>query len=217
MKTDLEIQRDVLAELLWEPSVNAAEIGVEVQKGIVTLDGQVDSYAAKIGAEKAAQRVAGVIALAVEMTVKIPGISARTDADIARSAEQTLRWTAFVGKDTVKVMVEHGWVTLSGQVEWDYQRHTAENAVRYLLGVTGMSNQISVKPKISQAAVKTEIEAALKRRASVDAGKISVGVKGSDVTLSGSVHSLSERETARRSAWSTPGVSHVIDHLVVCD
>lgn len=215
MKTDTELQRDVIAELKWEPSVNAAEIGVEVKNGIVTLAGHVSTYAEKWDAELAAQRVSGVNALAVEMDVKLAGSSRRTDADIAGSARNVLQWSSSVPKDNVKIMVESGWVTLSGEVDWEYQRQAAASAVRYLTGVTGVSDQIVIKPKISLSAVKSEIEAALKRRAKADAQKISVEVKGGDVTLTGTVHSWSERELATHSAWGTPGVRNVVDKMTV--
>ena len=216
MKTDTQLQQDVIAELKWEPSVNAAQIGVEVKDGIVTLAGHVNSYAEKLGAERAAQRVSGVKALAVEMDVKLSGSSKRTDADIARSAENILEWTTYLPKDHVKVMVESGWVTLTGDVDWEYQRQAAAKGIRYLMGVTGVSDQIVInKPKVSLSAVKSEIEAALKRRATADAQKISVEVHGADVTLTGKVHSWSERDLARHSAWGTSGVQNVVDHMTV--
>ena len=215
MKTDAQLQQDVIAELKWEPSVNAAHIGVEVGDGIVTLAGHVGSYAEKWDAERAAQRVSGVKALAVEMDVKLSFSSKRSDADIAGSVENALTWSTYIPDGRVKVMVENGWVTLSGDVDWEYQRKTAEKAVRYLMGVTGVSNLVALKPKVSLSAVKAEIEAALKRRASADAKKITVDVKGSDVTLTGTVHSWSERDTARNSAWSTPGVCNVVDKMAI--
>ena len=215
MKTDTQLQQDVIAELKWEPSVNAAQIGVEVKNGIVTLAGHVSSYAVKLGAERAAQRVSGVNALAVEMDVMLSGSSKRTDADIAGSAKNVLQWTASLTKDGVKVMVENGWVTLSGEVDWEFQRQAAANGVRYLTGVTGVSNQIAVRPHVSLSAVKSDIEAALKRRAKADAQKISVEIHGADVTLTGTVHSWSEREAARHSAWGTPGVRNVVDHMTI--
>lgn len=215
MKTDSQLQQDVMAELKWEPSVNAAQIGVEVQDGVVTLAGHVGSYAEKLDAEHAAQRVSGVKALAIEMDVTLAGLSKRTDADIARSVENVLQWTTYLPKDHVKVMVENGWVTLSGQVDWEYQRQAATGAVRYLMGVTGVSDQITTKPKVSSTAVKSDIEAALKRRAKADAHRISVEVQGADVTLTGKVHSWSERDLARYTAWGTAGVQHVFDHLTV--
>ena len=215
MKTDAQVQQDVLAELKWEPSVNAAQIGVEVKDGIVTLAGHVGSYAEKYDAERAAQRVSGVKALAIEMDVTLPGFGKRNDADIARAAESALQWTTFLPKDSVKVMVEGGRITLSGEVNWEYQRQSAAAAVRYLLGVTSVSDQIVIKPKVSASAVKVDIEAALKRHAHDDAQKISVSVSGADVTLSGKVPTWSERDMARNSAWGTPGVRKVIDHMTV--
>jgi osmotically-inducible protein OsmY len=209
------VQQDVIAELKWEPSINAAQIGVEVKDGIVTLAGHVSSYAEKWDAERAAQRVSGVKALAVEMDVKLPGSSKRNDADIARSAKDVLQWMTYLPKDSVTVMVEDGWVTLSGEVDWEYQRQAAAGGVRYLMGVTGVSDQITVKPKVSLSAVKSDIEAALKRRATADAQKISVGVRGADVTLSGTVHSWSERDLARNAAWGTPGVRNVVDNITI--
>lgn len=215
MKTDAQIQRDVLAELKWEPSVNAAKIGVEVRDGIVTLAGHVDSYAEKWDAERASQRVSGVKALATEIDVALPGSSKRNDADIARSAESALEWTTFLPKDSVKIMVEGGWITLTGEVSWEYQRQSASAAVRYLMGVTGVSNQITIQPKVTAAAVKSDIEAALKRHAQADAQKILVSVSGGDVTLTGKVPTWSERDMARNSAWGTPGVTNVVDNIAV--
>lgn len=215
MKTDAQLQQDVIAELKWEPSVNAAQIGVEVKDGIVTLAGHVSSYAEKFDAERAAQRVAGVKALAIEMDVTLPGASKRNDADIARSAENVIEWLTYLPEDSVKVKVEGGWITLSGEVDWEYQRQTALSAVRYLMGVTGVSNLIAVKPKVSLSAVKSDIEAALKRRAKSDAQNISVKVQGADVTLTGTVYSWSERDLASQAAWSTPGVRKVVDNMIV--
>ena len=215
MKTDAQLQQDVIAELKWEPSINAAQIGVEVNDGIVTLAGHVSTYAEKRGAERSAQRVSGVRALTVEMDVKLAGSSKRTDADIAGTARNALQWRSAVPNDSVKVMVEGGWVTLSGDVDWEYQRQAAAGAVRYLTGVTGVSDQIAIKPKVSSTAVKSEIEAALKRRATSDAQTISVEVSGADVTLTGEVHSWSERDLAKHSAWGTPGVRSVVDNMTV--
>ncbi len=215
MKTDTQLQRDITAELKWEPSVHAEQIGVEVKDGIVTLAGHVSSFAEKWDAERAAQRVSGVKALAIEMDVKLPGSSKRIDADIARAAENTLLWTTYLPKDCVKVMVENGWITLSGELDWEYQRHAAGDAIRHLMGVAGVSNQIVLKPKVSMGAVKADIEAALKRRATTDAQNIFVDVRGADVTLSGSVPSWSERDLARESAWSTPGVQNVVDNITI--
>lgn len=215
MKTDQQVQQDVIAELLWEPSVSAAGIGVEVKDGIVTLAGHVSSFAEKWDAERAAQRVVGVKALAIEIDVNLPGSSHRHDADIARAVENALEWSTYVPQGAVKVMVERGYVTLTGEVEWDYQREAAAKAVRYLMGVTGVSDQITLKPEVSSIAVKSDIEAALKRRAHNDAQKIAVSVKGADVTLSGKVPNWSARNLVRYSAWGTSGVRHVVDNLTV--
>jgi osmotically-inducible protein OsmY len=209
------LQQDVLAELSWEPSIRAASIGVEVEDGIVTLTGHVDSYAEKWRAERAAQRVAGVNALTVEIEVKLPGPSMRTDADIALSADLVLQCSTDVPLDHVKVMVEKGWLTLTGEVEWDYQRQSAATAVSFLMGVTGLSNLISIGQTTAATVVKSDIEAALKRRAAFDSQRIGVDISGRDVTLSGTVHSCSERELARNSAWGAPGVRNVVDNLVV--
>jgi len=215
MKTDAQVQQDVLAELKWEPSVNAAKIGVEVEDGIVTLAGHVDSYAEKWSAEGASQRVAGVRALATEIEVALPGSSKRSDADIARSAEGALQWTTFLPQDSVKVMVEGGWITLTGEVPWEYQRQSASAAVRNLMGVTGVSDQIAIKPRVTAGAVKSDVEAALQRHAHDDAQKIVVTVSGGDVTLTGKVRSWSERDMARNSAWRTPGVKSVVDNITI--
>jgi osmotically-inducible protein OsmY len=217
MKTDAQLQKDIIAELTWDPSIKASGIGVEVKNGTVTLAGHVDSYTEKWQAEKAAQRVIGVRGLAVEIDVKLPGSSTRTDADIAASADNVLEWTTYLPRDSVKVKAENGWITLSGEVEWDYQREIARSAVRNLLGVVGVSDTITIRPKVTSSAVKSDIEAALKRRAHGDAQRITVDVMGSDVTLSGTVHSWSERELAENSAWATAGVSRVIDNIKIAN
>ena len=215
MKSDAQLKQDIIAELTWEPSVNASQIGVEVKNGTVTLAGHVDSYTEKWQAERAAQRVAGVKGLAVEIDVKLPGLSKRTDGDIARSAQNILEWTSWLPKDSIQVKVENGWITLSGEVEWDYQRQSARDAVRSLLGVVGVSEEMTVRPKTSQSAIKSEIEAALKRRAHTDAEQIKVNVNGGDVTLSGTAHSWAERDLAASSAWSAPGVRKVVDNITI--
>jgi osmotically-inducible protein OsmY len=215
MKTDAALQLDVIAELKWEPSVNAAHIGVEAKDGVVTLAGHVDTYAEKWDAERAVPRVSGVRAIAVEMDVTLSGTNQRHDADIAQSATNVLLWTTSVPSDQIKLKVEGGWLTLTGEVEWEFQRQSAEDAVRYLMGVTGISDQISIKPRISSYAIRTDIEAALKRRARTDAQQISVSVEGHEVTLGGPVHSWAEKDLATHSAWSTPGVRNVVDNMTV--
>ncbi|QAY86107.1 BON domain-containing protein [Pseudomonas arsenicoxydans] len=215
MKTDKQLKNDILAELRWEPSVNAEQIGVEVKDGIVTLAGHVNSYVEKWAAEEATQKVSGVRALAVEMDVRLPSLSERTDADIARSADSALEWTTYLPKDSIKIQAEGGWVTLSGEVAWEYQRQAALGAVRHLMGVTGISNNILIKSKVSANGVKADISEALKRRAIIDSQKIKVDVQGADVTLSGTVDNWGERELARHSAWGTAGVQNVQNNIIV--
>jgi osmotically-inducible protein OsmY len=215
MKTDTQLQSDVMAELKWDPSFNATAIGVEVKNGVVTLSGHVDKYSEKWAAERAAQKVTGVKALAVELDVALPGSSNRSDADIARTAETVLEWTTNWPKDHVKVLVEKGWVTLSGKVDYEYQRQIASSSVRHLMGVTGVSNQVTIKSKLTSSTVKSDIEAALKRRALTDAQEIMVTVNGGKVTLTGVVHSWSERDMVSDSVWNTPGVTDVNDNISV--
>ncbi|MBK1613577.1 OsmY domain-containing protein [Rubrivivax gelatinosus] len=215
MKTDSQLQHDVSAELKWEPSVHATRIGVEVKDGVVTLAGQVDSYAQKWSAEHAAQRVHGVQAMTSELTVQLTSLSERSDADIAQSVRNVLDWTASLPTGTVQVLVEAGRVTLSGSVDWQHQRQAAADAVRGLLGVTGVSNEIGISPVATADAVQSEIEAALLRSSVADAQAISVAVHGSDVTLSGTVSSWDERDTATHSAWGTRGVRRVVDRLTL--
>ena len=215
MRTDAQLQHDVIAELKWEPSVNSAHIGVEVKNSIVTLSGHVDSYSEKWSAERAAQRVSGVKALTVEMDVNLPGLNKRNDGDIALSADNVLRWTTDVPNGTVNIMVEEGWITLSGDVSWEYQRRAAASALRRLIGVKGITNKISIKPDFTLDAVKSDIENAIKRISKNDKPNITVDVNGSDVTLEGVVHSWLEHDLIRHSVWSTPGVHNVIDHIAI--
>lgn len=213
MKTDTQLQADVLAELKWEPSVNATGIGVQVKDGVVTLSGHVGTYFEKLHAERAAQRVADVKALAIELTVRLLDADKRDDADIARTVKNVLDWSTFQDNDSVKVMVEKGWITLTGSVDWQYQRQAASDVVRHLMGVTGVSNQIVIKAQPTPIAVKTDIEAALARQAKTDAQKIHVQVADGAVTLTGTVKSWSERDAARNAAWGTPGVRNVVDRI----
>lgn len=215
MKTDSQLQKDVSAELDWEPSVSAAHIGVEVENGVVTLAGHVDSYSEKTSAEHAAQRVSGVHAIATELKVRLPGGSKRSDAEIAGWAQNVLGWTSSVPAGAVHVIVESGWVTLSGSVDWQYQRRAAAEAVRHLTGVVGVSDKIELKPAVTASAVQSHIEAALMRSSISEAKKITVTLRGTEVTLAGTVNSWEDREIATNSAWGTPGVSSVVDTLTL--
>ncbi len=209
--TDQEIQANVMAELRWDPSVPATEIGVVVKDGVVTLTGTVDTYMKKWRAEEGAHRVNGVIAVANEIQVR--SIGERTDSDIAAAALHALNWNSTVPQGKVHVTVDKGWVTLKGDVEWQYQRQEAERAVRRLLGVKGVSNLITVKPAATPSDLKRKIEDALVRNAQVDAERITVEVQGSKAVLKGKVRSWAEREEAERVAWLAPGITSVDNQI----
>jgi len=215
MNSDRQLQLDVLDELRWEPGVKATDIGVTVKDGVVTLEGIVDSFAEKWAAEEAAKRLPGVKALAMDIEVKIPGSNERTDTDIARASENALKWDVAVPHKQIKVNVERGFVTLEGEVDWQFQKSAAGRAVRHLTGVTGMNNLITIKPKVAPENVSEKIEAALKRNAILDAEHIKVQADGGTVTLSGTVHSWAELDAAADAAWAAPGVSEVKNQLTV--
>jgi osmotically-inducible protein OsmY len=218
MKTDRQLQQDVMDELKWEPAVEASTIGVEAKDGIVTLAGHVQSYSQKWAAERAAQRVSGVKGVVVEIDVALPGSSKRTDADLVKAANTALEWNTSVPKGAVKVLVDSGVITLSGEVDWAFQRAAAVSAVRHLIGVRGVNDHITLRLQDVKARdVKKKIQAALHRQAQLDADAISIDIDGSSVTLTGTIDSWPERVAARNAVWSAPGVQNVVDHLSVAD
>jgi len=215
MKTDAELQQDVMNELQWEPSIEAAEIVVSVRDGVVTLSGYVDSYGKKLAAERAAARVFGVRAVAETIQVRLPGSLERSDEDIAGMVANVLEWNVLVPYDRVKVHVQDGVVTLSGEVAWVYQKFAAEEAMRYLMGIVSLSNQITIKPTVKPQDLKDKIVSAFQRNALLDPRRITVETRGSWVILSGSVRSWGERAEAQWAAWAAPGVSEVENNIII--
>jgi osmotically-inducible protein OsmY len=215
VKSDAQLQKDVMEELVWDPSVGRSEIGVAASGGVVTLSGQVDSYPKKTAAIKAAERVSGVRAVADEVTVKLLSSFVRTDTDIAHKVAEALRWDTEVPDQKVKARVDGGWVWLDGEVDWEYQRAAAFRAVRYLTGVVGVSNNITLRKRAWAPEVRTRIVSALKRSADIDASRITVEANDGEVVLRGRVHSWSARSDAEQAAWSAPGVTKVKDELMV--
>jgi len=211
MKTDLQLKADVTAELAWEPAVNSSGIGVLVHDGVVTLTGHLNTFAEKVAAEKAVRRVAGVRGLAIELDVKLVAAHHRSDSEIAAAAASALRWSALLPPDRIRIEVEKGWLTLTGDVDWAYQRGTAEKCVRGLVGVRGLSNNIAIKPAISTRSVAAEISAALER----EARHIRIEANDGVVTLHGKVHSLAEREAAAGAAFAARGVTRIVNKLEV--
>jgi osmotically-inducible protein OsmY len=212
---DKFLRQNIIDELDWEPTVDAANIGVAVNNGVATLTGHVPSYAQFVAAEATVKRVKGVRAIAQDIEVHFSGPAASSDEDIASRALSMLAWSVLMPKDAVTVKVSKGWITLTGQVDWQYQRRAAEDNLRSLVGVRGLSNLISVKPHAIASDIVRGIEEALKRDARVEAQKIKVSVTGGTVKLEGRVHSWSERDAAERAAWAAPGVRAVQDHVSI--
>jgi len=215
LRSDTDIQKDIIAELKWEPSLRDDDIAVSVRDGVVTLAGFTDSYVDRWKAEQVASKVKGVKAIANDIEVKLPSSSTRPDPDIARAALDALRWNISVPHDRIKVKVEKGWVTLEGDVDWYYQKEAAERSVRYLTGVRGVSNLMTLRARPVPADIKQKIKDALQRGAEFDAEHITVEMEGSKVTLRGTVRSFAEMQDAERAARNAPGVTEVENRLTV--
>jgi osmotically-inducible protein OsmY len=215
MKSDSEIERDVKDELSWNPDLDATDIAVSVKKGVAMLTGFVKSYTDKFEAEAAAKRVSGVVAVANDIEVRMPSVDERPDPEIARDAVAAIKSQLPISSEKIKVIVKNGWITLEGQVEWQYQRSTAEHAVRRIKGLKGVSNMIQLKPHVQPSEIKRKIQEAFRRNAEVDSNRIIVEADGGVVTLKGTVRSWVEREEAERAAWAAPGVTNVLDQVVV--
>jgi len=215
MKPDAQLRADIQAELEWDPAVTSEDVGVIVNHGVVTLTGHLRSYAEKLAAERAALRVSGVKALAIETSVKLAAGFERTDADLAQAVEHALEWNVQVPRGAIKPMLEGGWVTLAGEVDWDYQRRAAEATVRNLLGVTGITNLVTIKPLLRSADVERQVQDALIRAFHGQPPQVAIDVNGSQLVLRGKVRSWKEFEAARNAAWSTPGIVSVVNELAV--
>jgi osmotically-inducible protein OsmY len=212
---DLELRQDVLDELEFEPSVNAAHIGVIANRGVVTLTGFVTNYAEKAAVERAARRVKGVKAIAEEIEVRLPSDTKHADDEVAARAIDILRWQVGLPADRIKVKVEKGIVTLAGEVDWQFQKTDAEYAVHKLTGVAHVANQIRISSPVHASEIREKIQKALQRSADVEASRITVQIEGGRVVLSGKVRAWYERDIAERAAWSAPGVTEVQDHLTI--
>jgi osmotically-inducible protein OsmY len=215
MRSDSEIEKNVKAELEWDPDLDATDIAVSVKDGVVTLTGFVKSYTDRYEAETAAKRVAGVVAVANDIEVRMPSVDERPDPDIAREAAAAIKSQLPISSQNIKIIVKNGWATLEGEVEWQYQRQTAESVVRRIKGVKGVSNTILLRPRAEPTEVKRKIQEALRRSAEVDANRIEVEAHGGEVILKGTVRSWIEREEAERAAWAAPGVTKVEDRIAI--
>lgn len=215
MKSDSQIQKDVMEELKWQPELNSSEIGVAVKNGVVTLSGQVDTYLKKLAAEKATKKIAGVKAIAEDMQIGVSPVYNKTDTEIAAAILNALKWHTGVQDERIKIKVENGYVTLDGEVDWEYQRNNAKVAIQNLAGVRGVYNLITLKPRTSPSDVENRIMSAFKRNAATDAEKITAEVIGNKVILHGIVRSLAEKEDAVNAAWYAPGISSVESRLQI--
>jgi osmotically-inducible protein OsmY len=215
MKTDTQLRKDVLAELEWDPSINANHVGVSVSEGVVLLSGHLDTFDEKQSVEKVVQRVAGVKAISVELDVKLEPHHHRSDAEIAAAIETAFKWHTQIPEDRIQVLVEKGWVTLCGEVDWHYQRHNAETVVRPITGVVGVSNKISLRERKASEYVANRIHDALMRYAEEEAKNIKVVVDADTAFLRGSVATLAERNAVQTAAWYAPGISRVVNELKV--
>jgi osmotically-inducible protein OsmY len=215
VKTDADLRKDVMAELAWDPAIRSTDVGVAVKDGVVTLTGHLDTFAEKYAVERALRRVGGVQAIALELDVKLSPQHKRSDTEIALAAEQALKWNTLIPPDKVRITVESGWVKLQGELEWDYQRQALYKAIRPLIGVVGISNEITLKARPTSSDVGHRIQQALARQAEREAKRVQVDVNGGVVTLRGSVHSWQERDAAQGAAWSAPGVQTVNNELRV--
>lgn len=215
MKTDSDLKKDVLTELAWDPLVPEARVGVTVSEGVVTLTGHLDTYAEKVAARRAVERVSGVKAIAMELDVIPLGLHQRSDTEIATAIEHALSWNTSIPQDRVKVTVEKGWVTLSGELDWNFQRRAVERMIRPLKGVVGITDSIRLKTLAVPVNISSRIQDALTRQAVREARRIEISMDGSVVTLRGHVHSWAERNAAEGATWSAPGVSRVNNELTI--
>ncbi|MBA4053570.1 MAG: ornithine aminotransferase [Marivirga sp.] len=216
MKTDDELQQDVIAELSWDPQLMDvhAQLGVAAKNGVITLSGLVDSYNRKLAAEKAAQRVKGVRVVASDVKVKLGPLSANTDSEIAEAVRSALVWNSAVNQDMIQIKVDSGWVYLEGEVEWAFQRASVEHSIESLSSVIGITNNIKIREKkVDAAALKTQISSAFQRNAAIDANQIRVETSGNNITLYGTVKSWAEMKEAERVAWSSQGVTSVDNQI----
>ena len=215
MDKDRVLQRKVMAELEWEPACESADIGVAVVDGVVTLNGYVQSYAEKLAAERAVRRVAGVDAIAEELKVRYPSDAKTADHEIARRILDMFAWNSLIPQDKIQVKVEHGWVTLTGEVKWHYQSAEAKRVAAQISGGTGMTNSIKIENHVSIGDVRKRIEDAFERQADLDARSVTIAVDGNRVTLGGHVSAWFERKAAERAAWAAPGVTQVVDRIAI--